>query len=437
MFRSVPALSRSVLCLSICLGGWIQDSAAAGLTYDLGFRSEHSDNIYRVPDEQEKQSDVINSINARLTFLENTSTFNARVAGTASYNDYRRDTFADQSNSTLDAYGELFFVPEVFSWVAADGFRKVQIDSLQPDVPTNRQDANVFVTGPNIYLRIGPVDTAFLEGRRGRASTENLDIDSDRKSFAARWAHRMSAQSTLSLGYEYQDVDYDNSVLNNDFRRESLFIRADAHAARINYTLDLGRTKIAVEDVDPNSNLLVRFATRWQTSSISNVNVLYGREYSDSGAELLPAEVSTRPSGSTGLPPVGADVVSGEPFYSERTELTYTRSGSTIPWHVQLFTRSIDYELSPNDREEEGSLVNVSYLYSSSLSFIVSSIYTVLSFDQPISEVRDVNSGVALVYRARPRLTTGLELRRIGRKSVDSSREYTDNRIAFSITYTN
>lgn len=436
-FRPVPALSRCVLCLLICSGGWIPDIAAARLTYSLGFRSEHSDNIFRLPDDQEAQSEVINTINAGFSYLENTSRFNARVAGSTEYNDYRQDRFADESNSTLDAYGEFFPVPEVFGWVAADGFRKVRVDSLLPDVPTNRRDSNIFVTGPNVYLRIGPVDTVAIEGRVGRATTENLNIDSDRKSYAARWAHRMSARSTLSLGHEYQGVDYDNSLLNDDFRRQNLFLRLNLHSARIDSTLDLGQSKIDMESADATSNSLVRLALAWQTTSISSLNLAYARGYSDTGAELLPAEASAQPSVAVGAPPVSADIVTGEPFYSERTDLYYTRSGSSFPWTVRLFTRDIDFEISPNDSQEKGSLVNVNYIYSGSLSFSLSSSYTVLATDLPVSEIRNVNSGLALIYRARPRLTTSLDFRRFERKSSDFSQKSTDDRVAFTITYRN
>jgi hypothetical protein len=436
-FRSLPALSRHALCLLMCSGVWTQDVGAAALTYNLGFRSEHSDNIFRLPNERERQSEVINAINAGFSYLEKTSTFNASVVGSVVYNDYYRDTFADDTNFTLGAHGELFFVPEVISWVVADSFRKVQIDSLQPDIPTNRQNSNVFATGPNIYLRVGPVDTVTLEGRYGRAWTGNVDIDNDRDSFATRWAHRMSVHSTLSLSYEYLGVDYDNSILNDDFRRQNYFLRANVHAAGSDYTLDLGRTRIDLERGNPTSNWLIRLDSTWQTSSISSVNVLYGRGYSDTGAELLPTEVSSQASMGGAIPRLGADVVTGEPFYTERTDLSYTRRGSTFPWTARLFSRNIDYELSPNDRQEKGSLIDVSYLHSSSLSFQVSSGYTILSFDQPVSEIRDVNTGVGLTYRAGPSLTAGLDLRRFGRKSTDSSREYTDNRIAFTITYSN
>jgi hypothetical protein len=435
LFRLAPTLTRCFICVMICVGGWMQETGAADFTYSLGYRAEYSDNIYRIPDEREGQSDLINSILAGFTYLENTSTFNARILGSITYEDYYNKTFENRTNNWLDAYAEFFFVPQVVSWVAADGFRKVQVDPLQPDTPTNRQDSNVFVTGPNVYLRFGPVDTLTIEARYGRSWVEDVDIDSERDFFATRWAHRLSARSTLSLNYEFLDVDYENSTLNTDFLRHNFFIRANVHSARNIYTLDLGRTRIEPDGDEPISNWLVRLDSTWQASSISSVGIHYGREYSDTASDLIPTGVIEQIASGGIIPPLGTDVVTGELYYTERVELIYARRGNTFPWSARLFNRRIDYETSPDDRQEKGSLIDVRYVYSNTLTFQVSSSYTVLEYEQPVRDDRDAIMAVALIYRAGPNLTAGLDLRRYVRKSTDSSQEYTDDRLAITINY--
>jgi len=242
-----------------------------------------------------------------------------------------------------------------------------------------------------------------------------VEIDNDRDSFATRWAHRVSARSTLSLNYEYLDVDYENSILNTDFRRHNLFVRADVRSARNQYTFDLGRTKVDLESGEPSSNWLVRLASTWQASSISSVGLFYGREYSDTMTELLPAGVASQAtSGGVATPSLGTDIVTGELLYTERTELFYARRGNTFPWVARLFSRNIDYELSPNDREEKGTLVDIRYLYSNALSFQAFSSYTILTYDQLAREDRDAVTGVVLLYRAGPSLTAGLDLHASG-----------------------
>jgi hypothetical protein len=423
-----------LVCLSF--SGWTQEVGAADLTYSLGYRAEYSDNIYRLPDERAGLSDLISSIIAGVTYQEKTGTFHARIFGSATYQDYYYKSYENETNLWLDAYGEYFFVPQVLSWAAADGFRKVQVDPLQPDTPTNRQNSNVFATGPNVYLRFGPVDTLTLEGRYGRAWVENVDIDSERDFFATRWAHRLSARSMLSLNYEILDVDYENSVLNTDFIRHNFFIRANVHSARNVYTLDIGRTRIVPDGGEPISNWLVRLDSLWQASSISSLGVHYSREYSDTAAQLMPTAVTDQGTSAGGIvTPLGTDIVTGELFYTEHVELFYTRRGTTFPWSARFFSRNVDYEFSPDDRQEKGTLVDVRYVYSNALSFQVSSSYTILEYEQPVREDRDAIMAVALIYRAGPNLTAGLDLRRFVRNSTDSSQEFTDDRLAFTINY--
>ena len=205
--RTFPVLRVCVLCLLMCCGLRPQNVEASTLTYNLGYRAEYSDNVFRIQNENLRKSDVIGTLTGGFSYVESTSTFNARVAGSAAYLDYYRNNFDSELNFALDAYTEFFFVPQVMSWVVADGFRQVQIDSLQPNIPTNRQNSNVFLTGPNIYLHLGLVDTVTFEARYGRAGIDGVvgvgrvDIDNERNFFAARWAHRLSTWSTLSAAF--------------------------------------------------------------------------------------------------------------------------------------------------------------------------------------------------------------------------------------------
>jgi hypothetical protein len=435
VLRPASTISRRILWVAVCVGGYSQGLVASEFTYDIGYRAEYSDNIFRIPSERDAESDTISTFSAGLAYLENTDTLKARVVARADYRDYHRDTFEDETNLRLDGIGELFFMPQTLSWVLADGFRKVQVDPLQADTPANRENSNVFATGPNIYLRIGSVDTVKLEGRYGRAWVENLDIDNERDSFAVRWLHRRPVRNILSLNYEYLDVDYENSVLNTDFNMQNLFLRADIHGAKHDSVLDLGWTRATPERGDTLSDPLVRLNSIWRLSSISSAGLLYGLEYSDTGAGLLPSTVEPQLPGGVVMPPLGADIVSSEIYYLARTEVFYTRAGVTAPWTIRLFHRDIDYPVSTDDRQEKGGQISVRYLYSNTLSFEVFSTFTKFSYEQPVRDDRDVNAGMLLSYSLRPDLTTGLRLERFRRKSTDESFDYTDDRVTVGISY--
>lgn len=430
-----PAPDRWFLGMLACLTGWSGPLHAAQFDYNLGYRAEYSDNVTRIPSEREAQSELINTAFGNFQYLENTGTINVRVIGTAAYNNYYNNTFDNQTTYSLDAYGELFALQRTLSWVAADGFRRLQIDPLLPDTPTNRQNSNAWATGPNAYLRFGTVDTVTLEGRYGRAWVENQEIDNDRYSYAVRWAHRGSARSTLSLNYEYLDVDYENDVLNADLFRHNYFFRTSVRDARNEFTLDVGRTRIEREGFGPVSDWLVHAIASMQPGGVSVAGLRYRREFSDTGAELLPSGVATQPSTGTGAPSLGADMVSSEPFYMQEAELFYSQRGNLFPWTARLFYRDIEYEISPSDRQEKGALLDLRYLYSGTMSFQLFSGYTIFEYEQPVRQDKAATYGAVLAYRMGPNLQVGLDARRFGRRSSAPDQDYTDDRFTLSIMY--
>lgn len=190
--RRTACLPSLVLAAVGCALGYASRVDAAQFDFNVGFRSEMTDNPSRIPNEREARSDVVNIISAQALFVDYSNTLIARIVAGSNYSDYYRDTFDTQTNSTLDAYVEAFLVERTFSWVAADGFRQVVVDPLAPDTPDNRADSNSWMTGPNAYLRISAVDTVVIEGRYGGVRVDEPRIVNWRDGYAARWQHKMS-----------------------------------------------------------------------------------------------------------------------------------------------------------------------------------------------------------------------------------------------------
>lgn len=431
--RPMPAMNRLMLGTLACVGYWVNDLEASPFNYNLGYRAEYSDNITRIPSERDAQSELINTVNAGFSYLENTGTVNTRVLANVAYNQYYHETFENQTTLSLNAYGEAFFVQRTLSWVATDSFQRLQIDPLLPDTPTNQQNSNAWVTGPNAYLRLGAVDTVIFEGRYGQSWVENLDIDNDRYSYAARWVHRISTRSILSLNYEYLDVDYENDTLNSDLSRHNYFLRASVIDARTRFTFDLGRTRIEREGFTSVDDWLIHMTASMQAATTSLAGLSYRREYSDTGGELLSS--STDPSQGPAMPILGTDVVTSEPFYLHGGDLFYTYRGVVVPWTMRAFYRDIDYQISPTDRQEWGVTFDARYLYSSSVYFQLFGSYSVLSFDQLLREDQDSNVGLSFAYRMTPNLQAALEVRRFGRRSTVINQDYIDNRAALTLIY--
>lgn len=441
IFRVIRPLPPIRLFLAaLCTACWGSSLHAGQFDYSLGYRAEYSDNVTRVANEREGLSELINTASVQFSYLEHTNTINARVLANAAYNHYYNNTFDHQTSLSLDAYGEAFFLERTVSWVAADGFRRLQIDPLSPDTPSNRENSNAWATGPNVYLRLGAVDTVTLEARYGRSWVDTLEIDNDRQSYATRWAHRISTRTTWSLNYEYTDVDFENDVLNSDLTKHNYFFRSDVRDVRAQFIADLGRSRVEREGFEAVSDWLVHLLLSTSAGTSANAAVRYRREYADTGGELLPSAPPT-PAPGTGagsgvvIPILGVDAVTNDPYYLEQVDLFYTRRGVMFPWSVQLFYRDIDYLSLSLDRMEKGASVNLGYLYSSSVSFHVLSAYNILTYDQQGREDRESNIGLVLAYRMTPNLQASLDVRRFGRRSSEPGQDFTDDRFALTFMY--
>jgi len=416
----------------------VESVQAAQFDYNLGYRAEYSDNVTRVADDQFAVEELIHTTSAGFTFLENTSALNARVHGSAAYNAYNNRTFDNQTTYLLDAYGEFFVASNTLSWVAADGFRSLLIDPQTPDTPNNRQNSNVWATGPNLGLRLSSVDTLGLEGRYGHSWVENLDLDNDRTSYAARWVHRLSERTRLSLNYEYLNVEFTENPAIPDITRHNYFLRTGIHDLRNTFVLDLGRTSIERDGFEPHRNWLVHLLLSRQSGSFSSLGMHLRREYSDTGGELLPAATPT-PAAGAGAAPLGADVVTGEPFYLTHADVFYNHRGSAFPWLLRAIYRDVDYENENlpvnNDRQEKAVQLDVRYQLSGTVTLQFLGTYTILAFEEPSREDRDSNAGFIVSYRMTPHIQTALDLRQFTRQSTAVNQDYTDNRVALSIIY--
>jgi hypothetical protein len=466
-----PAVRLVLLIAVLC---WADRAIAAQLNFGAGYRAEYSDNLNRASSDRGDLTDLTHILNGQFSFLENTNTIVARLNGSLESRRYQDDTFDPQTYYRLDAYGELFIWDRTFSWVAADGYRTLQVDPLLPDTPVNRTDSNVWATGPNFYLRLSPVDTAVFEGRYGRTWVENQSVDNSRVSYATRWVHRHSSLNTSSLNFEKLGIDYRNinetleipyEVVNTDITRYNTYYQFAHRNLRTQISLDLGRTRIERARLDPVNDWLTRLSMSALLGTISSLTFQYRREFTDIGAELLPASPALPlPGMNTVQPTLGMDVLSGEPYYLSQASLHFSRLNSLFPFGLSVYSRKIYYSDLYADRQERGLSSTIGYHYSRSVTFQFSGAYNVLGYDDVVEYDRnndgvidhldswfdriddERNVGLALIYRMTPHLTLSLDARRYKRTikpvyGVNSptisleDQHYTEDRIGISVQY--
>lgn len=383
-----------------------------------------------------EREDWVSSLLAGFAYQENTPDLTARVLAQADYRDYRKDVFSDETVYYLDSTLVWAVAPQQFTWTVDDTSRQIARDVTQQDVPTNRVDANVFSTGPDVFVRFGSVNTLVLGARYQDVYFEDSNADSNRYSVLSRWLYQASPVTVLSLNVDSLRVAFDDDIANINFTRQDLFLRFNTRPSQSEFTLDLGATNIDRENASDVDGFLRRLTWVRQLTPVTTFGASFSGEFNDVGSSLLARGTGTTgtisPSLDTGL--VQA-VVSGDVFYAKGGEVFYSDVGTLFGLDFRVLKRDFDYETSPLDREEKAARAAITYYHSATLSTTAFATLTETSYQDFAREDDTHNAGLRFAYRLSRSLTLGLEGRRVSRSSTDTATEFTEKRGLLTLLY--
>lgn len=421
------------ISLAVVLGVIPAGESRADLTYSVALQAEYSDNINRSATAAE--SELISSVLAGLTYNYVGPQNQARLTASGTYRDYRDETYSDSTSATFEANAEWFLVSRSFSWSVTDLYGQLLVNPGAPDTPDNRENYNIFATGPNLYMQLTDVDRVTTEARYGQLAVQNQDVDNARHFAALRWLHQFSQHTNLSLNYEYLDVRYDNLALGNDYRRDELFIRGTLGPTTSQFQADVGRTGIERREAAQLDGSTLRFRWSRRTTSASFVTLAVAREFSDTALELYPGGVATRTyTSSLGTAMVGGILVS-EPFRVKRGEFVFATRLVELPTQLRVTRHDYEYETAIYSYRQTGAMLSSSYAPNSALSFGVSFRHEQTEYTETHSAWDDTEVSLSSVYRISPRVSGSLRLIRARRASDDPAQNYVDNRIMLALSY--
>jgi hypothetical protein len=406
---------------------------AGDLDYGLGYIGEHSTNIAQVPEGE--QSAWTHSAIAGVGYRETSRELTAGLRAQAEYRTYYPELYQNGMLYFLDGSAIWSISPEQFTWSVSDRFDYGLLNPSAPSTPANRSSYNAFETGPDYYLHFSSTNTLSLGARYGNVKYSDLEASNVRYGADGRWIYRLSEATQLSLNYEVDKVDYENDVVNVDYRRYNGFLRMESQQARSHFSFDAGYTRIKRERGDDFSGPLDRLSWTVQLTSESNLGLFLSREYQDAGSVALSS--ATDPDLAPGTPtatPV-TNLVSGDMFLVRSSELYYHRLGGAFSTTLGLFNRDFDYRISPLDRRESGGSFEIAHDPAGILTTRVFGSETKAHYADFVQDdvMRDVGAGIT--YRATHNLSFLAEGHRTRRSSTNPLLAYTDDRVLVSLIY--
>lgn len=403
--------------------------------YGLGYSIEYTDNINLATDSL-AQEEITDAVIVQLSYRERRSKeLSATIDAQVERRNYRRHTLEDESLFSLNSDLTWSILPQRLSWNLQDIFRQERIDPQEVLSASNRQDVNTLSTGPNISIRINPLNTFNVNARYSNIYYEELDTDNNRLSAVANWSRRLAPRKTFSANIESTTVNYNDDAY-IDYDQIDMFLRYSVQPARTEYLLDAGVSYIDYQKGNDVEGLLTRFTLDSSLTSSSNVRLIVNASISDAGHEPIGGTGEALASEAI----LGEDVGSPNVFFEKRVDLEYSRRERAISSSISLFFRDRDYKESTDvfeqsDLANHGASVTIEADLLRATRFLFEATYSKSKYDLGGREDIDKTSRVSLIRRISRKINLLLEMGLQSRVSSSYLDEYKERHGLISISY--
>ncbi|MEZ5561408.1 MAG: hypothetical protein R3F27_00415 [Gammaproteobacteria bacterium] len=270
------SLKRAIAIAALASGLSSFSALSAELDWSIESTVGRTDNATRV--DTDEISDTIGSIGGHIDLRREGSRINGRLRGHGSYRDYFDDTYDSEFLGSGAAELRIGLIGEVLTWSIDDTFGQVLSDSLAPSTPENRENVNIFSTGPDLRLPLGRATDLVIGARYQDASYQDSNnVDNNRVTADIALIRRTSPAVTWSLNVNASSVDFDGPN-NPGYDQQEVFVRLESKGAKQTLTADLGASFLDGGD-QTDQTALMRLNWLRQLSSSWSLELEAGSEF--------------------------------------------------------------------------------------------------------------------------------------------------------------
>lgn len=430
-------LRRALICGLVCAS--LASSVAAQrasptvraehLQYELRAGLMYTDNRSRRADAA--VDDWLLLPELTFSFLRSNERWRAQGSGELGAEISLQGVAGDRVRARLGTRFDWLLLPHRLHWRFEDHADVDSIDPLAPDAPDNRQQINLFETGPVLTLGAAGPWRAQLQATWGRGdASDSPAFDHDRLGLAA-WLALRDPVRTWEAGLESVQVEFDQ--LATDYRRHDLLLRFDNQLPRSGLQVSAGRTWIDLEGAPSRGHPLLRAEYRWTPRQDSELRATLVREMSDAGRDLLgalerdPAWLRLSRRGTLGP----------DPYRLRSFELQGRQHWLRSVLTVVLFGRDYRY-LDPGlalDRDSDGAHASWRRALSPTLALEARAGYERFDFSRLDRHDRDRFAALQVERRLAPRWRLRASLAHFRRSSDVPDAGYRENVLSLFLVY--
>ncbi len=248
----MPARLRTELAaLSLLSTLALPAHAIATFDYGADVGVGETDNVTLVQSNKVSQTMAIADID--FAFKDETRFLDAVARGDFSEFDYLQGAYASELVGRFDGTARYAFVPEKISWTVQEDFGQAALDPFLPVTPLNRENINYASTGPNLDLRLGGVGFLDATLRYVRSDYQVSPFSSNRFLGNLALGRLLSAHSSVSINVASDRVLFENTQLNTDFTRSSVYAAYELRGERTKVDANLGLTRVDLSSSTNNA----------------------------------------------------------------------------------------------------------------------------------------------------------------------------------------
>lgn len=392
----------------------------------VGTAVAHSDNVESSP---EPKSASLISLDAAAQYLSVTRTFSVDAEVAATVREYFEGDY--ETDVLPHARVELYWVPipERFQWLVRDDLGQVALTPSDSLLPADRENTNIFSTGPQFYQPLGSRTRLEVSGLFSDIYYENSEFDNNRLAGQMELQREVGRAKDLLLGISHTRTEYKDQQFGG-FDISQAYVGYDSVGRRTTMHLEVGVQQLA-DNGDTSAGEYFDVNFEHELSRRMTLSLRYLNQFGDS-ADLFILDNEMQPSlGDT------ADVpVVGDPIAQQRAsvELRFEGARTTISPSIIWSKEEIQSATLP-DREILGVELDITRRMSRRIDGGFRSYYMRQeSNDVFFPQQDDYSVALNLSYRATSRVSFRGEILRQGRKNAPS--EYDENRIVLELRYT-
>lgn len=182
---------------------------------------------------------------------------------------------------SLDGYVAISVFPDVFTWSISANTGQTRSNPFEAASPLNREQVNVWSTGPRLDLPVGQRTVLRIDGQRRERSYEESDrLDSTSEQVDLGLRRVLSNVSTASVYFSRNTVSYETGV---DYAFESAYVAYERSFSSGGVELQIGVNDVSGRQIDVGTTPFA--SLRWDRGigRRSSLSLWATRELTDPG----------------------------------------------------------------------------------------------------------------------------------------------------------